>query len=676
MSDTTQGEESTAQTKGDADVRASAQRSDTAGEGRSGKGQSDSAKSGPSRDEQPPAEESGWFSPLAHWVEAHSGSILVIYLIAYSVFGVLTVPFFPSYSSPIGDEAIYYSYAEHPWTLIGDIFEGYRPKQVMNPYNFRLFLTPFAVLFKLFGFTYIGARLIVFSYGLLMLLLTYRIAAYMVRPLWCLVAVLVLSVAPAFLFLTHGVRPEGMMALFVMVCVWLIIRHCADVPKKTYFLVGLISSSTLLIHYNGVVMSPMFMVMLVGYDLRAWTWSKVTAFIGGVAVFAVVFFFTNLLPAYETIQEFGIMPVTFVSSNKLPILSGEGPSILTRPFVFFQTYFSGACSFERQSYLVTSCLFLPMLFGLFYRSDRREWLCGAAIGLYILVQILIIPNLRFSYAFYVIPLAYLLAIVGLSKLPAGWDMKLVAAAATVGIVAAYAYYDVMTLRHYRDLYTAHAEVGEVLRDVVARHGPAETVSVMAGQELHGFLHDTRFRTFHSVIGTGDFGKALDLISPDIVVLQRRDLQRLRTYLLHDAVERRRGRKASPKELLAAADRMSLTMTKVRKLVGDALADRGYVPYDAGTITWFGSELLIFVRPDVEKTSAHSSTTPSAEISGIRRCQRDSSGCVARQVIASESGAELINCGTKAAFATRGFASCRGFAFPAPFATLPTTYRVL
>ena len=559
----------------------------------------------------------GRIESLRRWIESHAGTILVVYLIAYTLFGIFTVRFFPFYSAPYGDEATYYSYAQHPWTLISDFFEGYRPKEVMNPYNFRIFLTPFAILFKLFGFTYVGARLIVFSYGLLMLWLLYSIARTMIRPLWSLAAVVLLSVSPSFLFLTHGVRPEGMMSLFVMICVWLIIRHTADIPGKTYFLIGLISASTLMIHYNGVVLSPMLFIMLLGYDFPDRSWRKVMAFVGGGTLFLVVFLLMNFLPARETIKEFGIMPVTFVSNNKMPILSGHWISMLTTPASYFLEYFSGRCFFELQTYRFTGFLFFPMLFGLVYQSGRREWLCGAAIGLYVLFQILIIPNLRFSYAFYVIPLAYLLVCVGLSKLPSSWDMKLLATAAIVGIIGVYTYFNFNSLKHARDIYRSNAETREVLRELVKRFGPPETVTVMAGQEQHCFLYDTRFRTFHSVIQTHDLGKSLDLISPDIVLIRKRDLDRLETYLLQQTIRRARAGKATPKELsdllakglyeLKPNGKMFPSKEGVRTMIRDTLVSHGYVRYDVHTLLSHGSPLLIFVRGDGADVPAQNST---------------------------------------------------------------------
>ena len=70
-------------------------------------------------------------------------TILIAYLALYSLFGIATVSFYPSYSYPGGDEATYLSFAQRPWTLVSDCFEGYPPKQTINPYNLRLFLNPF-----------------------------------------------------------------------------------------------------------------------------------------------------------------------------------------------------------------------------------------------------------------------------------------------------------------------------------------------------------------------------------------------------------------------------------------------------------------------------------------------------------------------------------------------------
>ena len=40
---------------------------------------------------------------------------------------------------------------------------------------------------------------------------------------------------------------------------------------------------------------------------------------GGGLVFVAIFMSVNFLPALDTVREFGVMPVTFVSSSKIPI---------------------------------------------------------------------------------------------------------------------------------------------------------------------------------------------------------------------------------------------------------------------------------------------------------------------------------------------------------------------
>ena len=179
------------------------------------------------------------------------------------------------------------------------------------------------------------------------------------------------------------------------------------------------------------------------------------------------------------------------------------------------------------------------------------------------------------------------------------NFELVAAAAIAGIIAVYGYYDAIALRLSSDLYRNNAAVRETLRELIKQHGPPETVTVMAGQEQHCFLHDTRFRTFHSAIETRDFGKTLDLISPDIVLLRMKDLQRVRTYLRHDTVKRRGAGKASPNPVSELAGESLLKRTDMREFIGDALADHGYVRYGVHIRASYESQLLIFVRAETE-----------------------------------------------------------------------------
>ena len=75
-------------------------------------------------------------------IEPPTHRALLVYLAAYLVFGLLTIGFYPSYAFPYGDEGTYLDYARHPWTLISEMFQGYGPKELVNPYSLRLFLAP------------------------------------------------------------------------------------------------------------------------------------------------------------------------------------------------------------------------------------------------------------------------------------------------------------------------------------------------------------------------------------------------------------------------------------------------------------------------------------------------------------------------------------------------------
>jgi len=254
------------------------------------------------------------------FLSARPQRVLAGYLIPYGLFSAACAVFYPTYGFPAGDEATYYSYAMHPFSLISEFFQGYGPKEMVNPFNFRLFLTPFSLVFAIFGFTYVGARWVLLAYGLALLWLTYRIGARVASP-WIMVALVVLfSWSPLFLFLTHSARPEGLMALWIMLGTWLILRKAEPVSVASYGWVGLVAASALWIHYNGIVLYPLFFVLLMFYDRSHVNLRKIAVYaVSGIAFFAV-YALINLLPAWSTIETYGWFPETYISDNRVPLL--------------------------------------------------------------------------------------------------------------------------------------------------------------------------------------------------------------------------------------------------------------------------------------------------------------------------------------------------------------------
>ncbi len=595
-------------------------------------------------------------SPSARGFLSHSTNrALVVYLALYAVFGAVTVPFYPTYSYPAGDEGTYYSSALHPWTLIPAMFEGYRPMQVMSPYNLRIFLTPFSLVFLLFGFTVTGARLIVLFYGLVLLVAAYLVTKRLTTPGYALAAVLLLSLSPPFLYFTHGVRPEGLLATLIMVCLWLIVRHDERVPRRTYSWVGFLSACCLMVHYNGVFLYPLFFVALVLYDWRHVNRRKLCWFILGGAMFAAIFLVVNVLPAWETVREFGVLPVTFLSDNRVRVFDLDRlPRHVAGTAWYYAQYFAGWCStnssppqgprtawynaryfagwsnLERiNTTILTAELAVLAIFGLVYRAGRRELAVGSVVLQLALLVLLVIPMPAWRYFYLVYPFIYVLAATGLGKLPPGRDMKVLSAIVVLVLAGAYAWSVGQNLAlHYQARESNRATI-RVLRELVARHGDPQGVTVMSAQEFHAGLADTRFRTFHSLITTKDVRETLRLIRPDIVILHQRTGEVILACLLspgpvvstglrRDEYERVVSRLERQRLLLRdSTGAVRFNSERVDELVNESLIAEGYRQYDAPKLTWNGNRVWIFLRS--HGRAAHRGSAESRPATTAARC---------------------------------------------------------
>ena len=563
----------------------------------------------------------------------HSGRRwLVVYLVGYALFGAITISFFPSYGWPDGDEATYCSYAMRPWTLTSDFFEGFRPKEVINPYNFRLFLAPFSVLFQLVGFTYVGARWIVFCYGLVMLALVYGLARRLVPPAIALAAVIAMSLSPMFVLHTHMVRPEGMMAMWLTGVIWFAVRRDTPLAPKTCFVVGLLAAASLWIHYNGVVIFPLMLVALAASDRsfrRSANWG---AYLASGVVFSLLYAAINFWPARETIAEFGLMPVTFASSNRVPLLEPAYLlSSLNRSVSYYvAVLWNGTDGVGWLSARLTLVLLLPTMWtAVAQPGDRLIRLLSAILGLLGVAYLLVFPNARWEYLFYAFPLMWLLAIRGLSQLPASRDMVVLTSTVFVGLAGCYAFDTGSQLRAYWAVREDNQRVGVALQSAVQRFGKPHQVVVMGAQEFHCFVPEVRYRTFHSLITLRDFGEVLRRFSPHVVILNNRGLRAIATFLNDRLIVN--GYVNLPPEIgnrwIAegilrrdpATGRWSLDTARVEPYVRATLIQQGYRRLgDVGRLRWNGSRVDIYVRGNRDAARPQDATQAGSE-SAAKRC---------------------------------------------------------
>jgi hypothetical protein len=535
--------------------------------------------------------------PVEPWLEhlgSHAARYLLGFFVLYAAFGMLTVGVYPSFSYPGGDEGTYLDYARHPWTLTSEFFEGFHPKEVQNPYNARLFLNPFSALFAVFGFTYVGARLLCFAYGMVIIWLVYRLGSMLSarcggdgkagRGIALLVAV-VFSMQPQLLFFTHGIRPEIMFTLFLLLCTWVLLRREAGPSVLTWGVLGFLSSCMLLIHYNGVTCPPLFFAAALFYDRKALSGRKVLAFIGGGLAFVALFMLVNFLPALDTIREFGVMPVTFVSSSKIPIAQSFN---LLDPILSawqsYRHYWVSGTHFEPYTGYFTTLVLIPTVIAMWRGANRGTWSIALIIFLMMMLLVYVIPNRRHEYEFYLCPFFFVTSAIGLARLPAGKARTWLGLAFLTTLLAPYLWSNSREIQTFSKWRETNLVTEQALRRLVTNYGGGKQVTVMATQEFRAAVPDVRFRTFHSLIATRSLDKTFNKFDPDIVVLHRRSVDWIGWFsgvFQHIQPEKRRD------------TALEVTLR--------TLSQRGYKPQKLGqklwdkSFLWDDSEVYIFTK---------------------------------------------------------------------------------
>ncbi len=538
-------------------------------------------------------------------------SLFFAYLSIYGICGSLTLSFYPTYSFPTGDEATYYSYAQHPWTLVSDFFAGYRPKEVINPYNARLFLTPFAAVFQLFGFTVTGARLVVFAYGLLVLVLVYLSSAPASSKGSALVATVLLSLSSPFVYMSHGVRPESLMAVLIMLAVWLLVRSGGDVAPRDYFWLGMVSASCLWVHYNGVFFYVIVFVSAAIYEGGLPARGKWLNYLLAGGLFGVLYTALNLVPARSTIGEFGWVPVSFTSNNRLAVLDWTSwPKLIDQGMGYYLGYLAGGSYLERRTYAFSSLLMALASVGLFYRRGREDRLLASLMALIGLVMVVVLPNHRWHYTYYLWPLGFTLLGRTLAKLSAHRWGQWLAACVLLPVAVSYLVDDANALRRHYDFSVQHRRLEREIRRLIAALGEHDKVTVFGSQVFHAAAHDARFRTPHSLISTGDMEATLRATRPDMVLLHPLSVRTMGQYLAHDALYEPAARsgKTRPGEVERLVREGILVRDKkgkarinwdhVTRHIEQSLRHEGYYEHRGGPWTWNGTAVQIFLKRPV------------------------------------------------------------------------------
>lgn len=531
----------------------------------------------------------GPWAKVRRLAESSPDRLMMGVLAVTFVFGMFTLDFYPTFAYPHGDEATYISYAREPWSNVSPFFEGFRPKEFQNPYNFRLFLAPMSVVTSVFGFTSVGTRFVHLLWGLCALWLGYRIGRRLGSPLLSAAAMAVMAWSPYFLYFTHAIRPEGMFTMWLLLTTWTMLRP--ERPGiRTWASVGFLSSCCLWIHYNGVVMPILFFLVMLFHDRGGLSWKKVLGFAGGGVAFLLLYVPLNILPALETIREYGMLPVTFSSGSVMPVTVTWSP---WRLWMHFWQYYSGFFGIDAKEWWIDPgttgpfiALLVPLVFwAVLEKRDRGLRSTGLLLLLLILAMMTVIPNRRMEYAYYLLPFLFILGGAGAARLPAAFRSG--AAAAVFGVIAiSFGASLVEDLGRFSAWSEENARCAAALEALVRERGGEETL-VLGAQEFRVAVPEVRFRTFHSMIrhgdvAGGDFPGLVDRFSPDVVIQHDRMERLIASYMTA-------GR--------PPAMRFDDFKGRIARAAMQVLRNAGYVEANADLYRWDGQDVTFWVKAE-------------------------------------------------------------------------------
>ena len=233
-------------------------------------------------------------------------------------------------------------------------------------------------------------------------------------------------------------------------------------------------------------------------------------------------------------------------------------------------------------------LVLPAVIALGYRSNRRIWCVAVLLIALIFMLLMVIPNYRGTYLFYLVAPLFILAFQGPARLPRSWVADAVTVALALPIAATYLAVDVKMINtawhHHQQNRVTEAQI----RKLITHLGEPGDVTVMASGEFHAIAHDTRFRTFHSLLITKDLEQSLKQLQPELMILYPRALFLIGVAILDwsDAY--------GPKE----------DVPRLYSHISQALIRQNYRPHAAAAgLTWDGQEVRIYYRPTGQKQAS-------------------------------------------------------------------------
>ena len=324
-----------------------------------------------------------------------------------------------------------------------------------------------------------------------------------------------------------------------------------------------------------------FFAALLVRDGRRVTLRKVAAFCGGAVVFAVFYLPINILPALDTIRQHGLMPQTYSSSSNIPILHEPNPwSALVAGARGYWRFFRQPGYLESQLIYFTAGFCALAIGALCFKPNRLRWCTATVVIAIIIMMLFVFPVRRQEYVFYVLPPLFVLTTVGLMSLPIRWLRYSVVGVVTAVMAGVYVWGMAGALEHFHRVYPHNRKTGAVLRELVNKTGAPAQVKVMGVQAFHPFVEPAAYRTYHSLLATGDMRVTLRQIQPDIVVIDRRGINVIGLFL-------GTWRNDRPTD-----ENVQVVVNKATQ----ALGAEGYRLYETEPLTWNDQRVAIFHRP--------------------------------------------------------------------------------
>jgi hypothetical protein len=106
----------------------------------------------------------------------------------------------------------------------------------------------------------------------------YQIVARIRRGWFGLLAAMLFSPSPPFLFFTHGIRPEGMFVLFMLLGAWIVVRRDDGPNERDSRVLGLCERVDAAGPLQRVLMPLLFLPVVWYYDRGRLTLRKVLAY--------------------------------------------------------------------------------------------------------------------------------------------------------------------------------------------------------------------------------------------------------------------------------------------------------------------------------------------------------------------------------------------------------------